>query len=147
MKLKVKKLVNDAVLPSYATEGSNGLDFTASGVVITPDYVEVRTGIAVEIPKGYVGLLFPRSSISKKNMVLANGVGVIDEDYRGEVTFRFKVLEDRAAGVNKYSKIYNQGEKIGQLLLVELPKIEVVEVEELDETVRGEGCFGSTDKK
>ena len=105
MNLKVKRLNQEAKLPTYATDGSNGLDFTATAVVITPDYIEVRTGICMEIPEGYVGLLFPRSSITKTNMMLGNSVGVIDSDYRGEISFRFKILEERSAGVFKYSKI------------------------------------------
>lgn len=147
MELKVKKLTPDSTLPKYATPGSNAVDLTCTTVVLHNDYAEVRTGIAVEIPKGYVGLLFARSSVSNKNLVLANGVGVIDSDYRGELSFRFKVLETASHGAFKYSKLYNQGEKCGQLLLVECPKLEIKEVESLDETVRGSGGFGSSDKK
>lgn len=144
--LKVKKLVKEAKLPKYATDGSNGLDLSCTAVVIKPEYVEIRTGITVEIPEGYVGILCARSSVSNKNMVLANGIGVIDSDYRGEICLRFKVLEDRAAGVFKYSQIYKEGEKCGQLLIMPLPKVNVVEVDELEETDRGSGGFGSTDK-
>lgn len=147
MQLKVKKLNPEATLPTYATDGSNGLDLTATGIVITPEYVEIRTAISVEIPEGYVGLLFARSSISKKNMLLANGVGVIDSDYRGEIMFRFKVLDDRNVGVLKYSKNYEQGDKVGQLIVVPIPKLEVVEVRELSDTKRNFGGFGSSDKK
>ncbi len=143
MKLKCKKLNPEAILPSYATDGSNGLDLTATAVIVHPDYVEVRTAISVEIPKGYVGLLFPRSSITKTNMMLGNSVGVIDSDYRGEIMFRFKVLED-SRNVFKYSKIYKQGEKVGQLLLVAAPKLEIEEVKDLEEAERGDGGFGST---
>lgn len=144
MQLKVKKLNPEAVLPNYATDGSNGLDLTATAVVVHPDYVEVRTAISVEIPKGYVGLLFPRSSITKTNMILGNSVGVIDSDYRGEIMFRFKVLDDPNMSVFKYAKIYKQGEKVGQLLLVAAPKLEVIEVKDLVETERGDGGFGSS---
>ena len=159
MKLKVKKLNSEAVLPKYATDGSNGLDLVATGIVINPgitdkggrpvksNFVEVRTSIAVEIPKGYVGLLFPRSSITNTNQMLGNGVGVIDSDFRGEIVFKFKILEDQAAGTFKYSNIYKQGDKVGQLLIVEAPRLEVEEVKELEETVRGTGGFGSTDLK
>lgn len=144
MTLKVKKLNPEASVPTYATDGSNGLDLVATGIVITPDFVEVRTGIAVEIPQGYVGLLFPRSSITTKNMVLGNSVGVIDSDYRGEVVLRFKVLEEHAAGLFKYSKVYKQGEKVGQLLLMAAPKLDIQEVTQLTTTERGTGGFGST---
>lgn len=144
MKLKVKKLNSEAVLPTYATPGSNGLDLTATAVVVHPDYVEMRTAISVEIPEGYVGLLFPRSSITKTNMMLGNSVGVIDSDYRGEIMFRFKVLEQGGANSFKYAKIYKPGEKIGQLLLVAAPKLVIEEVVDLEETKRGAGGFGST---
>ena len=144
MKLNVKKLVPEATLPKYSTEGSNGLDLVATAIVINPDYVEVRTGISVEIPPGYVGLLFPRSSISKKNLVMANSVGVIDSDYRGEIMLRFKVLEISSYGAFKYSKLFNQGDKVGQLVVIAAPIIEINEVKELNETVRGVSGFGST---
>lgn len=146
MKLNVKKTTPDSVLPTYATDGSNALDLVCTAVVIHPDYAEVRTGISVEIPEGYVGLLFPRSSVSTKNLVMANSVGVIDSDYRGELMLRFKVLDQASRGAFKYSSLYNQGEKCGQLMVVPCPKLEVVEVKELGETVRGSGGFGSTDK-
>lgn len=145
MKLKFKKLVKEATTPAYATNGSCAVDFVCTGVLVTPDYIECRTGITMEIPNGYVGLLFPRSSISNRNLSLCNSVGVIDSDYRGEITFRFKVLEEASAAHNKMRRIYEQGDKIGQLLLVELPKLELQEVNELDVTDRGSGGYGSTD--
>lgn len=147
MQLKVKKLTPESVLPKYANDGSNGLDLTVTAVVIHPEYAEFRTGIAVEIPKGYVGLLVPRSSVSEKNLVMANSCGIIDENYRGEISMRFKVLDSTSHGAFKYSKLYAQGERCGQLLVIPCPKLEVMEVESLDETVRGTGGFGSTGKK
>ena len=94
MQVRVKKLHPDAVIPSYANAGDAGMDMVAISSKISDDglYVEYGTGIAVEIPAGYVGLLFARSSISKTTMVLANHVGVIDSGYRGEIKFRFKDL-------------------------------------------------------
>jgi dUTP pyrophosphatase len=160
MKLKVKKLNSEAVLPKYATDGSNALDLVATGIIVNPgitdpksgrvlkaNYIEVRTSIAVEIPKGYVGLLFPRSSITNTNQILGNAVGVIDSDYRGEIVLRFKILEEQSAGAFKYANTYQQGDKVGQLLLVQVPTLEVEEVEELGNTERGLGGFGSTDVK
>ena len=95
MIVRVKKLKNEAVVPSYAKEGDAGLDLVAVDKNIETDgeseYVEYGTGLAFEIPAGYVGLLFPRSSISNKDLILSNSVGVIDSGYRGEVKFRFKV--------------------------------------------------------
>ena len=91
MKVKIKKLNEGAKVPSYSKEGDAGLDFTA--VEISRDNVgniTYHTGLAVEIPQGYVGLLFPRSSISKKQQFLTNCVGVIDSGYRGEIMAKFK---------------------------------------------------------
>ena len=94
MKLKIKRLHRDAVIPSYAKPGDAGLDLVATTYSISEDglYIEYGTGIAVEIPEGHVGLIFPRSSISKTSMILSNHVGVIDSGYRGEIRFRFKDL-------------------------------------------------------
>ncbi len=141
MKVNFKKLNKKAVTPSYAKDGDAGLDITAitRDIVMAGDYeyVEYGTGLAFEIPAGYVGLLFPRSSISKKDVYLANSVGVLDSGYRGEVTFRFKRLAWD-------STLYNVGEKIGQLIVVPYPQIELEEVKELSETERGENGYGST---
>ena len=141
MKVLFKKLKKQAVTPSYAKDGDAGLDITAISrdIVITEDYeyIEYGTGLAFEIPVGYVGLLFPRSSISKKDMFLSNAVGVIDSGYRGEVSFRFKRLAWT-------STIYNVGEKIGQLVILPYPQIQLEQAKELSETERGEGGYGSS---
>lgn len=141
MKVLFKKLKKQAVTPSYAKDGDAGLDITAISrdIVITEDYeyIEYGTGLAFEIPVGYVGLLFPRSSISKKDMFLSNAVGVIDSGYRGEVSFRFKRLAWT-------STIYNVGDKIGQLVILPYPQIQLEQAKELSETERGEGGYGST---
>ena len=133
-----KKLHPDAVIPTYGTEFSAGADLTAvSDPIIGEGYIEYKTGLAVEIPEGYVGLIFPRSSISKKSMILANGVGVIDSDYRGEISFRFKKMKTLG---DEYAK----GDRIGQMIIVPYPQIHFIEAEELSDTVRGEGGYGST---
>lgn len=141
MKVKIKKLHPDAVIPKYAKPGDAGMDLTA--VSVEDEYyngnVVYNTGLAFEIPEGYVGLLFPRSSNSKKGLLLSNSVGVIDSGYRGEVSFKFKVL-------NSSMGIYKVGERIGQILIVPYPQIEFEEVEELSETERGTGGYGSTGK-
>lgn len=141
MKVLFKKLKKQAVTPSYAKDGDAGLDITAISrdIVITEDYeyIEYGTGLAFEIPVGYVGLLFPRSSISKKDILLSNAVGVIDSGYRGEVSFRFKRLAWD-------STIYNVGDKIGQLIILPYPQIQLEQAKELSETERGEGGYGST---
>lgn len=136
MKVKIKKLHPDAVAPQYAHETDAGLDLTATYVYKDKEGNFVyNTGLAFEIPEGYVGLLFPRSSNAKKDLLLSNSVGVIDSGYRGEVTFKFKPI-----GHN----IYNIGDRIGQMIILPYPKIEFEEVDELSESERGAGGYGST---
>lgn len=145
MQVKIKKLKDNAVLPTYSTDGSAAMDLTAVSEKIFFEhgitYIEYGVGLAFEIPPGHVALLFPRSSISSNTMLtLANSVGVLDSDFRGEVTFRFKPL------VTVGAKKYKIGERIGQILIVPYPKIEFVEVQELSETDRGTGGYGSSGK-
>ena len=141
MKVLFKKLNKHAVTPSYAEDGDAGLDITAitRDIVITEDYeyIEYGTGLAFEIPVGYVGLLFPRSSVSKKDILLSNAVGVIDSGYRGEVSFRFKRLAWD-------STIYNVGEKIGQLIILPYPQVQLEQVDKLSDTERGVNGYGSS---
>jgi len=138
MKVKIKKLAPTAVVPKYAKDGDAGLDLTATSRRSDPQgFIEYGTSLSIEIPYGHVGLLFPRSSISKVNMTLCNAVGVIDSGYRGEICLRFKPA---GMGVG----IYEVGDRVGQLIIVPYPQIELEEVDELDETVRGVGGFGST---
>ena len=138
LKVRFKKLYEDAVTPSYAKMGDAGLDLTAHRLVpciVGIPFMEYGTGIAVEIPEGYVGLVFPRSSISKlEDFYLKNSVGVIDSGYRGEIMMRFC----------KSHEFYKTGDKIGQLIILPYPTIYLEEVEELSSTERGEGGFGST---
>jgi dUTP pyrophosphatase len=117
------------------------------------------TGLAFEIPEGYVGLIFPRSSICKEQLLLSNAVGVIDSGYRGEVSFKFKpsmALDNRQCVKTDAEKfwsiavrqndIYKVGDRIGQIIIIPYPSIEFEEVEELSETERGEGGYGSSGK-
>ena len=145
LEVKIKKLHPDAVIPSYAKLGDAGLDLTAVEIThprieACGPYVEIDTGLAFEIPEGYVGLVFPRSSIvPKTSYVLGNSVGVIDSQYRGSIKFRFRDLN------NLYGRaVYNVGDRIGQIVILPYPEINLVEVEELSETDRGEGGFGSS---
>ena len=89
MKIKIKKLHNDAVIPQYAKPGDAGMDLTAVDVSADLGYLTYKTGIAIQIPEGHVGLLFPRSSIYKTGQTLSNCVGVIDSGYRGEIMMKF----------------------------------------------------------
>ena len=135
LKVRFKKLYEDTVTPSYAKNGDAGLDLTATHMTWEENFIEYGTGIAVEIPEGYVGLVFPRSSVSKKeNFYLKNSVGVIDSGYRGEIKLRF----------NQSGSHYQAGEKIGQLIIIPYPTIYLEQVEELSSNELGEGGFGST---
>lgn len=141
MKVKIKKLYPGAIIPSYANPGDAGLDLTCESRNSMTDYVEYFTGLCIEIPEGYVGLIFPRSSISNKDQMLTNSVGVIDSGYRGEIKFRFKTNMKSPADT---PRIYEPGDKLGQLLILPYPQIELEEVEELSNTERGESGFGSS---
>ena len=161
MEVKFKKLHKDAVIPSYAKPGDAGLDLTAvsveklseaSKLVNFATKFKYGTGLAVEIPEGYVGLLFPRSSIHKYPCRLANSVGVIDSGYRGEICFVFDCPLNTHPGDSEPTPMlnglpYSKGDKIGQLVIMPYPKIEVVEeLGELSNTERGDGGFGSSGK-
>lgn len=151
MEVKIKKVHPDAVIPCYAKDGDAGLDLTATSMHYDEEgNVCYGTGLAFEIPKGYVGLIFPRSSICKKGILLSNSVGVIDSGYRGEVSFKFKpsmvYLSALGLTVGKNDKVYGVGERVGQIIIMPYPTIEFVEVEDLSETERGEGGYGSSGK-
>jgi dUTP pyrophosphatase len=169
MEIKIKKLHPDAVIPSYSKLGDAGQDlvcvsrhFDAEGCVV------YGTGLAFEIPEGHVGLIFPRSSNAKKDLILTNSVGVVDSGYRGEVMFKFKpvpffaeegwgegavtesfdytvtpgsrVLDDSEFG----TQLYEVGDRVGQIIIMPYPQVVFVESEDLTETLRGAGGFGST---
>ena len=140
MKLKVKRLHPGAIFPKYAKSGDAGLDLTITSIKDEPQQVTYGFGLAMEIPDGHVGLLFPRSSVKNTDLILSNCVGVIDSGYRGEVMAVFKKL-------NGYpSKKYYVGDKGVQLIIIPIPKVEIEVVDELSETERGTGGFGSTGK-
>lgn len=140
LKVNFKKLSEKAVVPTYAKDGDAGLDLTAIEYHTNFDhsYIEYDTGIAVEIPAGYVGYIFPRSSISKTSHSLANSVGVVDSGYRGSIKLRMRF------DAENQDKEYTCGDKIGQLVIMPIPKVELNEVSELSDTQRGEGGFGHT---
>ena len=146
MEVKIKKLVEEAVIPSYAKPGDAGLDLTA----VSYDYKKdidchvYGTGIAVEIPEGYVGLVYPRSSNRKTNAYMTNHVGVIDSGYRGEIMVSFKLRDYKVKEFPYLFKPYEVGDKIAQLIIVPYPKIEFKVVDELSATERGENGHGST---
>lgn len=170
MEVKIKKLHERAVVPSYSKKGDAGMDLTAVDYYYDADgCIVYKTGLAIEIPEGYVGLVFPRSSISKSDLFLTNSVGVIDSGYRGEILAKFKPValfepnDDTEFDKDKFkacSKVhipqsedeevyenamkYNVGERIAQLIIMPYPQIEFKVVESLTETERGDGGYGST---
>lgn len=146
MQVKVKKLKPEAKVPTYSKPGDAGLDLTAISRGIEGDNHIYGTGLSIEIPEGYVGLLFPRSSLSKYDLLLTNHVGVIDSGYRGELMFKFKQTEGHYFQGSKSYTLYNVGDRIGQLLIIPYPKVELVEAEELSSSERGSGGYGSSGK-
>ena len=145
MKIAVKKLNENAVLPTYGSEFSAGADLyalTDEELVFAPNETKlVHTGLAMEIPEGYAGLIYARSGLaSKRGLAPANKVGVVDADYRGEIMVALhnhSAIEQRVA----------PKERIAQLVVTPFLKVEFEEAETLSETVRGEGGFGSTGTK
>lgn len=145
MELKIKKIDERATVPTYGTEFSAGADlYSLSGEAISVEphkTVMVHTGLALEIPEGYAGLIFARSGLAcKKGLAPANKVGVIDADYRGEIIVALHNHSDAAITVEG-------GERVAQLVIVPFLKAEFSVVDELSDTVRGAGGFGSTGKK
>ncbi len=144
MQVRIKKLSTDAVIPTYAKDGDAGMDMVATRIINeTLDSITYGTDIAMEIPKGFVGLVFPRSSIRKTHLHLSNSVGVIDSGYRGEIQATFKKIQGVS---NNALDNYKVGDRICQLTIIPHPPIEFKEVDELTNTERGEGGFGSTGK-
>lgn len=143
MDVKIKKLDPKAVIPKYAKPGDAGMDLTAISCE-RDDYENFiyGTGLAIEIPKGYVGLLFPRSSNRKTDAYMTNHVGVIDSGYRGEILITYKDRDGDGTEIDPYYI----GDRVAQLIIMPYPTINLVEVKELSKTERGEGGHGSTGK-
>ena len=150
IQVKIKKLCEQAVIPAYAHDSDAGLDLVAT----SKEYdkfgnIVYGFGLAVEIPDGYVGLIFPRSSIYKQSIHLTNCVGVIDSGYRGEISAKFKpslVLETRVNCKKLTPAAYEIGDRIAQMIILPYPRIEFVETAELSDSDRGEKGYGSTGK-
>lgn len=141
--MRIKKLHQKAVVPHYATEGSAGLDLTVisdNDTIVIPynSTMLCRTGLSFEIPKGYVGLIYIRSSVGAKlDLVLSNQVGVIDSDYRGEVMLPLRNL-------GRGGRVIESGTRIAQMVITPINQVDIEVVDELSETKRGDGGFGST---
>lgn len=136
--VKFKKLDSYAKEPVKGTEGAAAFDLHAASCRITDRYVEYGTGLAAEIPPGFVGILAARSSVSNVGMWLCNSIGVLDSDYRGEIKARF---------YRSQQDYYEIGDRICQLMIVPVPEVSLEFVDELSTTERGSGGFGSSGTK
>ena len=144
MKVNIRRLHPEAVIPTYAKEGDAGMDLVATSVISeTHTQITYGLGVALEIPNGFVGLVFPRSSIRKTRLQLSNSVGVIDSGYRGELQATFNKI---ITTIENQKNDYKVGDRICQIIIVPHPIIQIVEVDELSESSRGIGGFGSTGK-
>jgi dUTP pyrophosphatase len=154
MKVRIKKINPLAQIPTYAKDGDAGMDVIATSIISdTPTQITYGLGIALEIPNGFVGLVFPRSSIRKTGLQLSNSVGVIDSGYRGELQATFNKLFGGEAMYDEMkvkeiqpNDFYKVGDRIAQIMIIPHPPIEFDVVHELSDTERGEGGFGSTGK-
>ena len=139
MRVRIKKLNPNAVIPKYAKDNDAGLDLVATTIKENTTFqITYGLGIALEIPDGFVGLIFPRSSIRNTELILSNSVGVVDAGYRGELQATF----NKSNGLDSIA--YKVGDRVCQLIIIPHPIIELEEVSELTNTERGDGGFGST---
>jgi dUTP pyrophosphatase len=154
MKVKIQKISPLAKIPTYAKDGDAGMDVIATSIISdTPEQITYGLGIALEIPKGFVGLVFPRSSIRKTGLQLSNSVGVIDSGYRGELQATFNKLfggegmyDEMKVNQMQPNDYYKVGDRVAQIMIIPFPPIEFEQVTQLSETERGDGGFGSTGK-
>lgn len=170
LKVKIKRLTENAVIPAYAHATDAGMDLVATSKTTEMNgVVTYGTGIAVEIPQGYVGLVFPRSSNCKKDLLLTNSVGVIDSGFRGEIMFKYRASIRQAVPCSFVDRLkllfagsqagkcnaivetwhnreYEIGDRIGQMIIIPYPKVKFEEVGELSESDRGTNGYGSTGK-
>ena len=135
LNIKIKKVRQEAIIPTKAHTTDAGYDLYASSCHYENGLVCYGTGVAVEIPDGYVGLVFPRSSIADTHLTLSNSVGVIDSGYRGEIKAKFRKGGTRGYGV---------GDRIAQLIILPYPEVVFEEVDELADSDRGTGGYGSS---
>jgi len=154
MKVKIKKINPNAVIPTYSKPGDGGMDLVATSIIKdTPEQITYGMGIALEIPDGFVGLIFPRSSIRKTGLDLSNSVGVCDSGYRGELQATFnkvyggdRFYDETKNTEDTSNEFYKVGDRIAQIMIIPYPPIEFVQVDELSDSERGDGGFGSTGK-
>ncbi|MCK5610136.1 dUTP diphosphatase [Candidatus Pacearchaeota archaeon] len=143
--VRFKKLNPRAQAPQRTYEHDAGFDLVATSMTESDQYIQYGVGLAFAIPPGYAMFLFPRSSVSKKNLCLVNCVGVIDSTYRGEVAARFRVTKEISrSDSSPGDPLYRVGDRVVQAIILELPQVEFNEVDELSDTARGTDGFGSS---
>ena len=136
MKIRIKKITENAVIPTYSKNGDAGMDLTITSVeILDSDHVKYNFGIALEIPFGYLGLIFPRSSCYKQRQIMSNCVGVVDSGYRGEIS---------AIMIGTSLQSYKIGDRCAQLIIMPFPKVTFKQVKDLKDSERGTGGYGST---
>lgn len=144
MKEKILKIKTEGKLPAYQSKSAAGIDLyckTDKDIIIKPkETVKLHTGLKVEIPEGYFGAVYPRSSTGvKKQLMLANTIGVIDSDYRGELMVFFY-------NYGEVDQVVKDGDRLAQLVIQPYLRCDIESVDDLSDTDRGEGGFGSTGK-
>ena len=139
MKIHFKKLVPEAQMPKFGKLGDAGADLVATVAWATESQIVYGTGLAVEIPEGMVGLVFPRSSVRNYALSMANSVGVIDSGYRGEIMVTFNIKTN-----HNTRELYKIGDRIAQLVIIPVPLVKYLEVDELSKTERNTSGHGST---
>ena len=144
MKVRIKRLRRDAVIPRKAHTTDAAFDLVATDISVdwAKQEITCRTGLAFEIPQGYAGFIYPRSSVANKPLILHNCTGIIDADYRGEVTVKFLITDLRAYLQGDGG--YHAGDRVAQMMIMPFPQVKFEEAESLSETERGEGGYGST---
>jgi dUTP pyrophosphatase len=138
--IKIKKTHPNAVIPKYGRSGDGAFDLTAVSHEFKDGRHVYDIGLAFEIPHGFVGLVFPRSSICKYDLRLTNSVGIIDSNFRGNV----KVIFENDGFPIELGKTYKVGDRVAQMMILPYPEISFIQVEQLSNTNRGTGAFGSS---
>lgn len=142
--VKFKKLISTAIAPTKSYETDSGFDLYCTKIERESNRIVYHTGIAVEMDAGLGGFIYPRSSVVKKDLMLKNSVGVIDNSYRGELIINFD--DTKAYSPVQTKEIYEVGDRVAQIVFMELPKINLIEVDTLTDSDRGSNGFGSTGK-
>lgn len=140
LEIKFKLNHPNAIIPKYAYDTDACFDLFCAESKKSDLFVEYNTGINILIPEDYVGLLFPRSSVTNKTLILKNSVGVIDHGYLGDIKLRYYITPMHDDNVNTY----DIGDRVGQMLIIPRPKIKLLQVESFEDTQRGTNGYGST---